>query len=119
MTLKPLTNSPMNNSDEDNEVTFHLIKGSQFRNIYLDGAYGSLSPHNKIHVTLYAERNPIPQRITFDVADGLEAETSRECKDGVIRDVEANLVMDPSTAQLMIELLQACIAEHKEFSSGS
>lgn len=73
-------------------VTF--IKSGQFRVIYVEGAYGGLSPRGRISFALYNERTPIP-RVTEvgPDANGKFEEILTDSKSGIVREVEAQVTM--------------------------
>ena len=100
------------------EIDFHLIKSTLFRNISFDGAFGALSPHGKVHVTLFTERATIPKKVVFKLEEGDvigdEVVDKREGKEGITRDLEANLVFDFETAQMLKELLEALLEDDSD-----
>jgi len=78
--------------DLKQQVTF--IKSSQFRVIYVEGAYGGLSPRGRISFALYNERTPIPQATEVGRnPDGNFEEVLKDSKVGIVREVEAQLTM--------------------------
>jgi len=89
------------------EVTYNYIKSRSFRVIHVDGAWGGFSPQGRIQMAVYSERPAIPQITVNRVEpDGkLGAELRREGKHGVVREVEANLVMDEQTAKAVYDWL--------------
>jgi len=107
------------------ELSFHLIKGNFFRVIHVDGAFGGVTPRLDIRMAIFNERHPIPSvmfhHITPDGGLGEEISENRVTKEGVVREVEADLVMDYNTAKSIHEWLgnkiatiEARIKEHVE-----
>ena len=99
------------------QVLFHYIKSNEFRVIHADGAVGGLTPRLWVQMALYSERIPIPQRQVFQVAeDGtvndppLEVET----KGGIVREVEAEVLMDINTAKALARWLDAQVAKAEQ-----
>lgn len=86
-------------------VRFHYLKSSAYRVIHVDGIIGGLTPTNLIHFSFYTERPPIPTMVEFkaiDIGGGLMklgAESGREGKQGVARDVEVGAVMTVDVAK--------------------
>lgn len=108
------------------EVTFHFIKSHLFRDIHVDGAFGGVAPSGRsIQMALYTERNPIPQKVvhsTNEIAQlGPEVRAKRESREGFVRDVEVNLVMDLRSAMSVrdwlsdkIEQLSGALADQRK-----
>lgn len=90
------------------DLTFHYLKSPQFREIFVEGAFGGVTPRGYISVALFKERQPIPREITNKLEeDGtLGDEVRRRSKKGIMRTVEANLYMDKDAAQTLIAWLQ-------------
>lgn len=88
--------------DESNDsVTFHYIKGPDFRTIHIDGAIGGITPSGFLHIAMYCERSAIPTEMTHQVMpDGsLGPIVSREGKVGVARQMEIDIIVNESTAK--------------------
>lgn len=104
------------------EITFHFIKASGFRVIHVDGVHGGVTPRGQIQMAVFSERNPIPQKTVHPVSkDGLGAEDrdKRVQREGVVREVEAELVMSLEAAASVakwlsdnVERLKNAIREH-------
>lgn len=84
-------------------IRFHYIKSPQFSTIHADGAIGGPTPRGGLHVAFYAERMPIPTQVEHDLGSdgklGEEKESSRIVRDGVVRELEVDVIMDLDTAQ--------------------
>lgn len=105
------TSSPM---AEDNKVAFHYIKSKYFRVVHADGAFGGLTPHLDIFLSLYSERPPIPKRMVHDVVDGRlgdEIRAERKSKSGIVREAEIGITMDIDVAKSLVEWLQQKIQD--------
>lgn len=90
---------------------FEYVKGSLFRVVHSDGAFGGLTPNGNLHISIYSERFAIPQFITQRVVDGrVGEETSREGKDWIIRELEVDIVMSLATANSLLAWLEDKIA---------
>lgn len=86
----------------DGELEFHFEKASFFRVIHVDGAFGGVSPGNRlIHMSVYSERQPIPKKIVQKINHGVlgeEIPEKRIARSGIFRELEADLVMSLETA---------------------
>jgi hypothetical protein len=101
------------NPDHSKKVKFNYIKSNFFRVIHADGAWGGLSANGQIHMTLYNERLPIPQQITHLVSSegklGEELKEARISKEGFIREIEVDVVMDLDVAKAIAKWLESKI----------
>jgi hypothetical protein len=92
---------------EAGEIRFDFIKSNYFRVIYVDGVFGGSSPHNLIHMAVYNERWAIPKQITKEFKEGHAGkEIERATRDAIVREVEAQLVMDVASAKRFCKWLQ-------------
>lgn len=98
---------PGNSSTRPSEVEFHYIKSNFFRVIRADGAIGGITPQGNVHMALFSERAAIPQKIVFgvDAAGRLGEELGREGKNGIVREMEVDVVLDKSAAISLIKWL--------------
>jgi hypothetical protein len=96
-------------------VQMHYIKSALHRVIHADGFQGSITPQMGFQLSVFSERFPIPQRSTYKVnADGHlgdEVIEGRVVRDGVVREVEASMVMSVETARLLHAFIGAKLAE--------
>jgi hypothetical protein len=93
-------------------VTFFYIKSNQFRVIRVDGAHGGVTPRLQIQMALYSERLPIPQQAIHELKDGklVEPAVDQIGKEGIVREVEVEGLMDVDTAKSLVAWLTDCIA---------
>lgn len=102
-----------NGDDAGRQIRFHYIKNNNFRVIHVDGAYGGLTPRGNIHMAVYSERNAIPRETTFALKDsGGLVDKPKEVvsRDGVVRELDADLMMDVKTAKEVHQWLGQQIA---------
>ncbi len=107
-------NIPDSKPSKTSEIEFHLIKSSLFRTIHCDGFIGSTGPDGKIHLAIFSERFAIPKKMVVRANDGElgdEIEEKREGKSGIVRDVEANVVLDLDTAISLYEWIHNRLEE--------
>ena len=107
---------PMKTSEAEKTpevISFHYEKSSSFQSFHVDGAFGGISPRLNINMALFAERGPIPRRVDQEIsADGtVGKELNREGKDGILRELQCNLVMDYRAAKVVHEWLGKKIAD--------
>lgn len=85
---------------EKNEVLIHYLKTNNYKTVFVDGAYGGITPKGLLHMDLYLERHPIPKtsKIKIDDSGNLLDEEVQEKKQGIVREVQCGLAMDINTA---------------------
>ena len=88
---------------EPGKLKIHYLKASSFRNISVSGVHGGAAENKQlIFMNIFQDRVPIPQSVTVEInSEGVGKEIEKESKEGVIRDVEACLIMDLNTAILV------------------
>lgn len=84
------------------QIEFHFIKANHFRVIHADGAWFGSNAHGDIHLTFYNERGAIPKKVVLKTNDdgtlASEDLSLRETKNGVVRELEADVVMSLNAA---------------------
>lgn len=109
-----------NGGDTRSKVTYHYIKSNAFRVIHADGVQGGLTPNLKVQMALFNERMPIPRQIVHNVKSGpgegsfeLGDEVERSVRDGIVREVEAEVLMDPIVAERVANWLLEKVKDAK------
>lgn len=96
---------------EAGEIKFDYIKSNYFRVLHVDGVIGAVTPKLNIRMAVFNERSAIPQevvqRVSQDGTIGEEITEKRITRDAIVREVEADIVMDLQTAKIIISWLQA------------
>ena len=91
-----------NGSDDDRiEVVINYVKSNFFRVIHADGAWGGTSPSGDIHMAFYNERSAIPDASRFTVSSKtaqIVKPEEYEASSSIVREVEADVVLDLNTA---------------------
>jgi hypothetical protein len=97
------------------EIDVHYLKTPNYRTFHVDGVFGGLTPNRFLYLELFLQRLATPQIIKHAVTnDGkLGEEIQRIGKKGLIREIEAGLVMDLQVAKILRDWLDKRI---KEFS---
>lgn len=102
-------------NEAKSDINFYYIKNESYKTVHVDGAIGGISPKGKlINMAVYSERLPIPRQTTNQVLNGIVqtgVETGRIQRDGIIREVETNLVFDVETAQALADWLKEKITD--------
>lgn len=91
-------------------LEFHYQKTSQYRVYHSDGAIGGPTPRGQFALSFFSERPPIPRigkRTVIAVQDGQATMGPEEPVDvigGIVRQVEATVMMDLRAAQELYAL---------------
>lgn len=103
---------------ESGQLRFDYIKSNLFRVIHVDGVFGGLSPNQKIHLSVWNERWPIPKQLSYKLTPegmrGEEIKEARVSRDAVVREVETHLIMDVVVAKRIHIWLGEKIARAEE-----
>lgn len=105
-------------SSEESSVTFHYIKSSDFRTVHVDGAIGGLTTKGFLHFSVYNERAAIPQETTHNILPngllGDEIPDQRKSKEGIVRQMEIDLIMNEETARELSNWLNQALDDFEE-----
>ena len=121
---KPKKNSDIkeNKNSDKARIKFHYKKGHFFRVIHCDGIFGGVSPEGNIHMAIFSQRKALPRQtehyINPDGKLGQEDLTVREALEGIVREVDADIVMDLNVAKCLIPWLQQKIAERENLEQS-
>lgn len=93
--------------DTAKTVDLNYIKSQTFKEISCDGIVGGPTPHNKIWLSFYTERFPLPRIVRHAIVESAPGEYAidpavepqqLEGKSGIIRNVECGVYMSIETA---------------------
>jgi hypothetical protein len=92
-------------------IDIYYKKTNNYRTYHVDGVFGGVTPRGKFYIELYIDRSPTPQTIRHKIdEDGkIGDEVNREGKEGIIREIEAGLIMDYDVARSIRDWLDAKI----------
>lgn len=103
------------------QVAFHYIKSNGFRTLHGDGIIGSVTPRGLIHFAVYTERPAIPQIVVHEVdSQGKVGNVvgSPMGRDGIVRELEVDIVLDLRTAQSFREWLDTRLEEAEKMHAA-
>lgn len=96
------------------KVRYHFLKSNAFRSIHADGVFGGVTPRLTIAATFFNERNPLPDQTVHEIKEdgtlGAEIKDERIGRDGIVRELEANIIMDAAFAKTLVVWLNDKIA---------
>ena len=107
--------------DTPKSIEFHYVKSNSFRTFHCDGVWGGITPRGYISMSCYSERFPIPRSLTLEFSPEGEvgAETARDTKQGLVREVGVELMMDVPLAEVVIAWLQEKVQDAKARAEAS
>jgi hypothetical protein len=104
--------------DQPSLVQFDYLKSSLFRVMHVDGVHGGISPRGQIQMALFNERLAIPRQTVHELtaagALGKEVVEARVQRKGIVREVEAELLMSIDTAKSVVGWLKERIEQLEE-----
>ena len=82
------------------KFVFKYVVPEEVRDLYVNGAWGGITPRNEIHMHLFSERSAIPEKVTHKInPDGtLSIESEVEFGGDFVRLIQASVVFDLKTA---------------------
>jgi len=103
------------------KIIFNYIKANNFRVIHVDGGIGGFTPTGDIFLSLYSQRQPIPQVTVQEVREdntlGDELISERVGRAGLVREVEVGVAMRLEVAEEIAKWLNERISELKLLKS--
>jgi hypothetical protein len=99
------------------KVKFEFKEASQFRAVYIDGAFGGPTPSGVLYMSLFADRNPMPDKVVYSVEGnslGPEIMEERSTSDAITRIQEVGVIMSFETAAVLRDWLSRQIDEQKK-----
>lgn len=102
------------------KVGFDFIKSNLFRVIHADGVWGGVGPRGNIQMGFYSERFPIPRRVEMEIKEGrVGDEISRDARSDIVREVEAEVIMNLQTAKALKDWLTTKIDEATKIAEAA
>lgn len=84
------------------QLPIHFIKSPSFRVIHASGVWYGGDAERNIHLSFFNERTPIPKKIVINVNENgevlSEATSQRDTKEGVIREIEVDIIFSVHSA---------------------
>ena len=103
----------MSENEKPKSLKFQYLKADSYITYHVDGVFGGVTPKGMVHMDVFTEKFPTPSCISHELSeDGkLGGEIDRVVRDGIIRELQAGLVMDLNTARQFRDWLSAKIEE--------
>jgi hypothetical protein len=97
-------------------LVVEYLKSQYFRVAHVDGAIGGPTPSGHIHLAFFSERPAIPRRLVIPLKDGKPGDPIPEetvVREGMIREMDIDLMMSISAAEEIARLLTKIVADVK------
>lgn len=100
-------------TDTPESITFHYMKSAFFRVMHVDGVLGSITPNGHINCVIFSERPSIPKLEEYELKKSGELgdQINYEGRQGFVREMDADLVMDYDTAKELKDILSNILKE--------
>lgn len=105
-------------ASKPDRVRFNYVKSPFFHTIHCDGAMGGPTPRGFVHVAIYSERPAIPQVTEHPVENdrlGPENVAARVSREGIVRELQVDMIMDIHVATALRDFLDDKINELRTF----
>jgi hypothetical protein len=98
------------------QMEFDFIKSNFFRVVRGDGAFGGIAPNGAIHMGIFSERTPFPQKTVHNIGPtgdlGSELREQREGRKAIIREMEVDVVLEIAQAIALRQWLDERIQQY-------
>ncbi|MFW6118750.1 MAG: hypothetical protein ACOC7S_00280 [Planctomycetota bacterium] len=102
--------------------TFRYIFADDYNPVYVNGAYGGITPKKEIVAHFFLERHAVPRSVTHEVDDegmiGAEVETEPEVREMLVRFVPSGVVLSLDGAKQIRDWLDRQIDRLEQQSAG-
>jgi hypothetical protein len=91
------------------QLPVHFIKSTSFRVIHANGVWYGGDNQRNLHLTFFNERNPLPKMMVVNLDENGavlgEDESKRESKQGIVREMEVDIVLSLQVAMDLYKTL--------------
>jgi hypothetical protein len=92
------------------QIGIHYQRSRHYRTIHADGAQIGMTPRGQVQFTLFSDQKPMPEFVLHQITQGtLGPPLEQVVKDGAIREVEVNVIMDVESATSFMSVLQTTL----------
>jgi len=102
-------------SDQPTKIGVHYQRSRHYRTVVADGAQFGITPRGRIQFTLYTDQASFPEFVVHAVdPEGKVGAVLEEVKkEGLVREVAVNVIMDVATATSFIKVFQEMMEERE------
>jgi hypothetical protein len=112
--------------ERPNQIGIYYQRSRHYRTIQADGAQIGVTPRGKIQFTLFSDQKPMPEFVMHQItSEGQLGNPIEEVvKQGAIREVEINVIMDVEAIKSFMAVLgttldKVATLQMREVASGS
>ena len=97
-------------------ISFDFVRSPFFRVVHANGAWGGITPHQELSITIFSERRSLPRKVTHQVTSEGEIgpEISRDAPDSIQRECEVEVLMSMSEAVSLHQWIGTKIEEWRK-----
>ena len=114
--LFPMADEKTSDSEQPKEIGVYYQRSRHYRTIHVDGAQIGITPRGQIQFTLFSDQKPMPEYVLHEITPEGNLGGSREevVKQGFIREVEVNVIMDVSATTQFVNVMQTTLNQFAE-----
>src|SRR5688572_24561526 len=107
-------------SDDPTKIGIHYLRSRHYRTINADGAQFGITPRGALQFTLFTDQAPLPEYVLHEITpEGkLGKQIDQIKKEGIVREVAVNIIMDINTATAFISVFQETLEKAKQIQAG-
>ena len=116
-----MVDEPADPKKEPENIGIHYLKSRHYRTINADGAQFGITPRGNVQFTLFTDQAPLPEYVLHEItSEGKLGKLVEEVKkEGMIREVAVNVIMDLNTAVSFLDVFQEILAKAQELRKES
>lgn len=101
------------------QIGIHYQRSRHYRTIHADGAQFGVTPRGQIQFTLFNDQKPMPEFVMHEITpEGtLGKPIEQSVREGAVREVEVNVIMDIEAATSFLDVLQTTLKQIKEIQT--
>ncbi len=106
-------------SERPTQIGIYYQRSRHYRTIHADGAQIGVTPRGEIQFTLFSDLKPMPEFVLHQITPegNLGASLEEVVKDGPIREVEVNVVMDVLSTTALANALRTTLEQLEELKT--
>ena len=110
-----MTDETKPDPDRPTKIGIYYQRSRHYRTIHADGAQIGLTPRGTLQFTLYSDQKPMPEFVLHGITPegNLGGVLEEVVKEGFVREVEVNVVMDLTVTANFIAALQDVLTRYK------
>lgn len=114
--LFPMADEKTPEPDKSSAIGVFYQRSRHYRTIQPDGAQMGITPRGRLQFTLFTDQKPMPEYVLHEITPEGNLGGPREevVKEGFIREVEVNVIMDFAAAVSFLNVLQSTLKQVKE-----